>query len=235
MQNALLSLLCTIVDRGKGEGVTELMDREGANHHTVTLGHGTAHKGILSVLGLKDTAKDVVFTFLPSHVAANALRRLSYALDIDRPGKGIAFVLPVGSVAGAATLKMLMGGEDAVRPEEEKQMSEKISHELIVAIINKGFSEAVMDAARPAGAGGGTGIHARGAAPQEGSHFFGITIQPEKEMLLIVVDQEHKIPVMQAVTKAAGMQTEGHGIVFSLPVTALMGISRKGERKEDAE
>ena len=98
MPNALLSLLVTIVDRGKGEGVTELMDREGANHHTVTLGHGTAHKGILSVLGLKDTAKDVVFTFLPSHVAENALRRLSYALDIDRPGKGIAFVLPVGSV-----------------------------------------------------------------------------------------------------------------------------------------
>ena len=90
-----------------------------------------------------------------------------------------------------------------------------------------------MEAARPAGAGGGTVIHARGASSQEGSHFFGITIQPEKEMLLIVVDKEHKLPVMQAVTKAAGMQTEGHGIVFSLPVTALMGIARKGERKEE--
>jgi len=93
----------------------------------------------------------------------------------------------------------------------------------------------VMDAARPAGAGGGTIIHARGAAPQEASHFFGITIQPEKEMVLIVVDKEHKIPVMQAISKAAGLQTEGHGIVFSMPVTELMGIARKGETEEKAE
>ncbi len=233
MHNALLSLLVTIVDRGKGEGVASLLNREGANHHTVSMGHGTTHKGILSVLGLKDTAKDVVFSFLPSKVAHGALARLSYALDIDRPGMGIAFVLPVGSVAGAATLKMLMGSEEVDQQEEEKKMTEQSSHELIVAIINKGFSETVMEAARPAGAGGGTVIHARGASSQEGSHFFGITIQPEKEMLLIVVDKEHKLPVMQAVTKAAGMQTEGHGIVFSLPVTALMGIARKGERKEE--
>lgn len=231
MPNALLSLLVTIVDRGKAESVTALLSREGANNHTVALGRGTAHKGVLSLLGLKDTDKDVVFSFLNSHVAAGALRRLSYAVDMDRPGKGIAFVVPVGSVGGAATLKLL-GGDDARAQEEEKKAMEQYQHELVVAIINKGFSETVMEAARPAGAGGGTVIHARGAAPQEGSHFFGITIQPEKELLLIVVEKENKVPVMQAVCRAAGLQTEGHGIVFSLPVTELMGIARKGEREE---
>ncbi|MBR2054850.1 MAG: P-II family nitrogen regulator [Clostridia bacterium] len=231
MHHALLSLLVTIVDRGKAESVTALLSREGANNHTVALGRGTAHKGILSLLGLKDTDKDVVFSFLPSQVAAGALRRLSYAVDMDRPGKGIAFVVPVGSVGGAATLKMLSG--DDIQPQgEEKKKMDPYQHELVVAIMNKGFSETAMEAARPAGAGGGTVIHARGAAPQEGSHFFGITIQPEKEMLLIVVEKENKVPVMQAVCRAAGLQTEGHGIVFSLPVTELMGISRKGEREE---
>lgn len=231
MHHALLSLLVTIVDRGKAESVTALLSREGANNHTVALGRGTAHKGILSLLGLKDTDKDVVFSFLPSQVAAGALRRLSYAVDMDRPGKGIAFVVPVGSVGGAATLKMLSGDDIQPQGEEKKEM-DPYQHELVVAIMNKGFSETAMEAARPAGAGGGTVIHARGAAPQEGSHFFGITIQPEKEMLLIVVEKENKVPVMQAVCRAAGLQTEGHGIVFSLPVTELMGIARKGEREE---
>ncbi len=231
MHHALLSLLVTIVDRGKAESVTALLSREGANNHTVALGRGTAHKGILSLLGLKDTDKDVVFSFLPSQVAAGALRRLSYAVDMDRPGKGIAFVVPVGSVGGAATLKLLSGDDIQPQGEEKKEM-DPYQHELVVAIMNKGFSETAMEAARPAGAGGGTVIHARGAAPQEGSHFFGITIQPEKEMLLIVVEKENKVPVMQAVCRAAGLQTEGHGIVFSLPVTELMGIARKGERED---
>lgn len=231
MHHALLSLLVTIVDRGKAESVTALLSREGANKHTVALGRGTAHKGILSLLGLKDTDKDVVFSFLPSQVAAGALRRLSYAVDMDRPGKGIAFVVPVGSVGGAATLKLLSGDDIQPQGEEKKEM-DPYQHELVVAIMNKGFSETAMEAARPAGAGGGTVIHARGAAPQEGSHFFGITIQPEKEMLLIVVEKENKVPVMQAVCRAAGLQTEGHGIVFSLPVTELMGIARKGERED---
>ena len=140
-------------------------------------------------------------------------------------------MVPVGSVGGAATLKMLSGDDIQPQGEEKKEM-DPYQHELVVAIMNKGFSETAMEAARPAGAGGGTVIHARGAAPQEGSHFFGITIQPEKEMLLIVVEKENKVPVMQAVCRAAGLQTEGHGIVFSLPVTELMGISRKGEREE---
>ncbi len=234
MHHALLSLLFTIVDRGKGEAVTGLLEMEGANHHIVALGHGTAHKGIMSVLGLRDTAKDVVITFLPSSVATKALRRLSYALDMDRPGKGIAFVLPLGSM-GAAALQHLMANYDKTEAKEEPAPMEQFTHELVVAVINKGFSETVMEAARPAGAGGGTIIHARGAAPQEASHFFGITIQPEKEMMLIVVDKEHKVPVMQAISRAAGLQTAGHGIVFSLPITELMGLTPLIQTEEAEE
>ena len=60
----------------------------------------------------------------------------------------------------------------------------------------------------------------------EASQFFGITIQPEKEMVLILVDHAHKVPVMQAIVKGAGMTSEGHGIVFSLPVTDVIGVVR---------
>ena len=94
-----------------------------------------------------------------------------------------------------------------------------------------------MDAARTAGARGGTVVHARGAGTEEASKFFGITIQPEKEMVLIMVDQEHKVPIMQAISRQVGLNTEGHGIVLSLPVNDVMGIARMDaqEEEEDAE
>ena len=227
MQNVSLSMLVTIVDRGKGDSVAALLRDEGVLLHYIQLGNGTAHKGILSLLGLKDTDKDVVFSFVRSGVAARSMRRLSYALEIDLPGRGIAFTIPVGSVGGAQTLHYLMGEEKPVVSEEgNTTMQEQTKNDLIVAIVNRGYTDAVMDAALPAGARGGTVVHARGAGSEEAAQFFGITIQPEKEMVLILVDHEIKVPVMQAIARGAGLNTEGRGIIFSLPVNDVMGVAR---------
>lgn len=228
MLNASLNMLITIVDRGKGDGVAQLLRQEGVLIHHIALGHGTAHKGLLALLGLKDTAKDVVFSFIRSGVARRAMRKLSYALEIDLPGRGIAFTIPVGSICGSQAMHYLMGEEMPASHDEggNTMEQEQIKNELIVAIVNRGYTDLVMEAALPAGARGGTVLHARGAGTEEASQFFGITIQPEKEMVLILVQHDHKIPVMQAITRGAGLNTEGHGIVFSLPVTDVMGIAR---------
>lgn len=226
MQNVSLSMLVTIVDRGKGDAVAALLRDEGVLLHYIQLGHGTAHKGILSLLGLRHTEKDVVFSFVRSGVANRAMRRLSYALEIDLPGRGIAFTIPVGSVGGAQTLHYLMGEEKPMIPEEgNNNMLEQTKNDLIVAIVNRGYTDAVMDAAVSVGARGGTVVHARGAGSEEAAQFFGITIQPEKEMVLILVEHEIKVPVMQAITRGAGLATEGRGIVFSLPVNDVMGVA----------
>ena len=82
MQHASLHLLLTIVDRGKGETVARMLNKEGVMIQYIALGTGTAHKGLLSLLGLKDTAKDVVFSFIRSGVAGRAMRRLSHALEM---------------------------------------------------------------------------------------------------------------------------------------------------------
>ena len=237
MQNASLHLLLTIVDRGKGEGVARLLGQEGVMIQYIALGTGTAHKGLLSLLGLKDTAKDVVFSFIRSGVARRAMRRLSYALEIDLPGRGIAFTIPVGSVGGSQTMQYLMGAEISGAAEEgnKTMQQEPIKNDLIIAIVNRGFTDLVMDAALPAGARGGTVLHARGAGTEEASQFFGITIQPEKEMVLILVDHDRKVPVMQAITRGAGLNSEGHGLVFSLPVGDVMGVARMMEEKTEEE
>lgn len=237
MLNASLHVLVTIVDRGKGDGVASLLRQEGVLLHYIALGNGTAQKGILSLLGLKDTAKDVVFSFIRSGVARRAMRRLSYALEIDLPGRGIAFTVPVGSIGGAQAMHYLMGEEVPVAHDEggNTMEQEQIKNEVIIAIVNRGYTDLVMESALPAGARGGTVVHARGAGTEEASQFFGITIQPEKEMVLILVDREHKVPVMQAITRCAGLSTEGHGIVFSLPVSDVMGMRRIEEEDSEEE
>lgn len=104
-------------------------------------------------------------------------------------------------------------------------------YEMILCIVNTGFSETVMDAAKEVGARGGTVIHARGTANKEAEQFFQITIQPDKEMVLILVPAEIKDNVLHAIYRSAGLKTEGQGIAFSLPVDDVVGISTQA--KED--
>lgn len=97
-------------------------------------------------------------------------------------------------------------------------MAEK-KFELVVCIVNAGYSENVMKAARSAGARGGSIIRGRGSANPESEEFFGVTIQPDKEIVLVLVSADIKDAVLKAVYKNAGLSTEGVGIAFSLPVS----------------
>ena len=105
-------------------------------------------------------------------------------------------------------------------------------YEMILCIVNAGFSDAVMDTARKLGAGGGTVIHARGTASKEAEALFRITVQPEKEMVMIVVPKEKKAPILAALYDAVGLETPGQGIAFSLPVDEAVGLSSAKPRKE---
>lgn len=98
-------------------------------------------------------------------------------------------------------------------------------YEVVLCIVNAGFSELVMDAAREVGARGGTVIHARGTANKEAEQFFHITIQPDKEIVLILVPAEIKDAVMHAIYQQAGLKSAGQGIAFSMPVDDVVGIS----------
>ena len=110
-------------------------------------------------------------------------------------------------------------------------MENKIIYSLIVAILNRGFSDVAMSAARSAGAKGGTVISARSSGLHEEETFFGISILPEKELVLILTADETKNAIMRAIIKHVGIETEGGGIIFSLPVTDVEGVSRLVENK----
>ena len=100
----------------------------------------------------------------------------------------------------------------------------EFAHECIVCIVNSGYSETVMGAARAAGAGGGTVINARGTATKDAEKFFGITVHPEKEIVMILVPRAKRDAVLHALYRKVGLQTKGQGIAFALPVDAVVGV-----------
>ena len=109
----------------------------------------------------------------------------------------------------------------------------KFQHEAIFCIVNSGYSEVVMEAAKKLGAKGGTVINARGTAPKDAESIFGITIQPEKEIVMILVPSSIKANLLHALYKEAGLDTAGQGIAFALPVDGVVGLASDKQEKTD--
>ncbi|MCM1546539.1 MAG: P-II family nitrogen regulator [Clostridiales bacterium] len=110
-----------------------------------------------------------------------------------------------------------------------------MSYEVVFCIVNAGYSDIVMDAAKEVGARGGTVIHARGTANKEAEQFFHITIQPDKEIVMILVPAEIKDDVLHALYRNAGLKTDGQGIAFSMAVDNVVGISGGAAKPEEGE
>ena len=226
-----LKLLVTIVDRGKGQHAADLLKKEGVLFHTIMLGRGTARKAVLNYLGLGETEKDIVISSIRTEGGNKALKRLMQSMRLDAPGRGIAFTILIGSVGGAKTLAYLNGTEISDKDDRETASKYEVNemdnhaHSLVITIVNRGFSDKVMEAATKAGARGGTVLNARGAGHEEAEKFFGITIQPEKEVVLILVKKEQKQAVMQEICKGAGLSTPGHGFSIGIPVEDVLGVA----------
>ena len=101
----------------------------------------------------------------------------------------------------------------------------KFDHEVILCIVNSGFSDAVMDAAKEFGARGGTVIRGRGTANSEAEKLFNIVIQPEKEVVMILVDSAIRDDILHALYRAVGLNTPGQGIAFTMPVESVVGLT----------
>ena len=217
-----LYLMVTIVDRKIGKKYQSLYKEN--EHHVMfsSLGFGTAASEILNYLGLEATEKAVIFSVQEEEKWLHIKKQLQRKLRIDAPGGGIAFIIPLSSIGGKKSLQFLLEKED-YQKEEESTLKDTV-HELIIVIANQGNIELVMDAARGAGAYGGTVIHARGTGMEKAEQFLGFSLASEKEMIFIVAQKEQKNNIMKAIMENAGSDSRAKSIVFSLPVTDTAGL-----------
>ena len=103
----------------------------------------------------------------------------------------------------------------------------KSGFKCILAVVNNGFSEEAMEAARAAGAKGGTILHGRGTISKDAEKFFNITIHPEKEIVMILAKAEQIDDLLKALYTAIGTTTDAQGIAFALPVDEVVGLEIK--------
>ena len=217
-----LTLMTTIVDRNQVRKYLHLYEEEGLQIMLVTLGDGTASGDVLDYLGLEATEKAVIFSVLTDENFYKTKKSLQKKLQIDAPGGGIAFIVPFSSIGGKKALQFFTVGQDFQK--EEESALKDTTYELVIVIANQGYIEMVMDAARGAGAYGGTVIHAKGTGMEQAEKFMGVSLAAEKEMIFIVAKKEQKNDIMKAVMEQAGLDTKAKSIVFSLPVTDTAGL-----------
>ncbi len=217
-----LYLMTTIVDRKIANRYLELYKGNDLNVHFLSLGFGTAASDILDYLGLESTEKAVSFAVLEEDNWKKVKKRLEKDLKIDAPGGGIAFIVPLSSIGGKKTLQFLLESQDYQK--EEESTLQNTTHDLIVVIAEQGYTELIMEAARAAGAYGGTVIHAKGTGMAAADKFMGVSLAVEKEMIFIVTKTEQKNSIMQAIMEKAGLDSKAKAITFSLPVTDTAGL-----------
>jgi len=228
-----LYLLITIVQRSDA---TEYEDFYRSHSVGVTYSipcNGTAHARTLSLLGLEKTEKTMLLSTVSAKMLATLKRSLTVEMKIDLPNRGVAMAVGLSGIGGMRKLEYFMAGQETETEEtEEKKMQSE--HELIVAIYEKGYTDLVMDAAREAGARGGTTIRAKGTGVGA-EKFFGISLAEEKEIVFIVSHGEKKKDIMKAIMQKAGVDTKAHALVFSLPVSETAGFRFADTVDKDGE
>lgn len=192
------------------------------------MGRGTASPALLTMRGLSPTEKAVTATVAGRDSMKELFRQTKLKLNIDIPGNGIMAAVPIKSIGGIQTLEYMTGSNqtEAGKPEMN------FKYELIFVILNEGHTDEVMDAARPAGAGGGTVIAAKGTGLMQTEKFRGLSLATEREVLLIVASTAKKAAIMQAILEKAGPDSGAGAVCFSLPVSQVAGLRRLDEEEE---
>lgn len=185
---------------------------------------GTASGEMVDLLGLGTIDKTVLMSILPKKLADKTLRSTRNKLYLGMPNTGVAFTVPLSAATAGVTKMMQMLDSSSENTSEDEDMNSKYA--MIMAFVNQGFSEDVMSAAKPAGAGGGTVFHSRRVENEETMKFWGIPIQQEREIVLILADKEKKVAIMKAITDKCGIQSDAHGVVISLPVDEVAGLNK---------
>ena len=224
----LLKMVFFILDWDKTELISGVFEEEQVRFHFITKGKGTARSEVLDLLGLGASEKAVILCVEQGVLIPVLLKEVRKKLGFYGPGAGIAFTVPLSGINTPLlrVFKESINKNEKIAAEKKGEtMAEDIRNDLVIAVINVGFSDDLMAVAREAGATGGTVIHARGLAHEGPVKFFGVSVQDEKEIVLVLTSREKKLPIMEAVSRFCGVTSKAEGLIFSLPVDSVMGLN----------
>nr|MBO2494994.1 transcriptional regulator [Clostridia bacterium] len=209
-------LICVIVNFGMGSKVLQTAKKHGMTGGTVFLGRGTVKSHVLELLGITDERKEIVVMAADRKTADEVAEFLNEHFHFEKPHHGIAFTMPVCDIIGSTAYK-----HDEIHTEGSEG---KVAYNLVVTIVDRGKGEEVVEASRKAGAKGATIVNARGAGIHETSKVFAMEIEPEKEMVLILVKSDIAEAVVSSIREHLEIDQPGKGIIFVQSVNKTYGL-----------
>ena len=215
-----MELITTIIERGSGNRLMKLYTDNHVFTHIRSEGIGTATSEILDILGLGSSEKDIIFSLTSTPAARGLLDRLDDELRGAVPGRGIAFTMPLTAVNSLLAALVTR----STKKEKEHDMDKEQKSCLILALVNQGYTDVVMDTAKKAGARGGTVIRGRWVGEVQAPQLQGLYSQSEKDILWIVVPKEIRNQVMDSINSSHGVRTKAGALVCSLGIDRLVHL-----------
>ncbi|MCL1992783.1 MAG: hypothetical protein FWG66_07535 [Spirochaetes bacterium] len=236
----VLSFVFFIVDWSTHKLVCDVFDKENVSVYFVHKARGTASSERLDLLGVGASDKALITCLEHPGKIPTLVKKLQKKISSNSPGGGIAFTIPLsaanspllqafkdadGGIAGGN----IAGGDDGWDGEPVKKSYTGFPYALIYSVVNIGYSGEFMSTAKKAGAPGGIIIHARNKATEGAIKFFGVSVQEEREVILMLTSQEKKGAVMQAIYDSFGLGSKAQGLIFSMPVDQVVSLSFEQE------
>ena len=219
-------LLIVITEKHRCDAVMSEARKAGASGGTIMFGMGTAENKWLRLLGLEDIEKELLWSVMPASLTRNVMDALHKAPCLTST-RGVMFTLDISAALHLIGTPLFSAPTSSLEENMSANASASPAYELISVIVNSGGSDKVMDAAREAGATGGTVVNARGTARPEDAPFFGITIVPEKELVMILCPQQDTDRIMARILKEFSDAERGAGIAFHMPVSSFEMLGAK--------
>lgn len=210
-------LICVVVNHGLGSKIIKAARQQGVPGATVCLGKGTVKRSrILELLELTDVRKEIVFMVSDRETAYRALEELDREFQFEKPNHGIAFTTSVK--------RFIRSGSHGYDEVTESRGADKTMHSVIFVVVDRGKGEEVIDAATAAGSKGGTIIHGRGSGIHEASMVFAMPIEPEKEIVMILSENELVDRIVTSIREHLKIDEPGNGIIFVQDVNKTYGL-----------
>lgn len=210
-------LLCFVVNFGLGEKVAKIAKRAGITGCTIFLGKGTIQNRLLEFLEINDSRKEIVFIIAEKRMAYEALKIIDKEFELSKPNHGIAFTFSLNDLIGVRN-------QTNNSNYNESEDLDKAMHKAIFVVVEKGKAEDVIAAAVKAGSKGGTIVNARGSGIHETSTLFSMAIEPEKEIVIILAENELTETVVSSINSNLKISEPGNGIMFILDVNKAYGL-----------
>ena len=209
-------MICCIVNCGAASKALRIAKQHGVRGGTICLGSGTVKNKLLELLDLDETRKEILFMGVRQSQCSEIMQLLSKEMSFHKPNHGIIFSFSLKSLVGTRNFEFFESNQtEAVK---------NVMHNAIFVIVEKGLAEDVIEAAKQAGARGGTIINARGSGINDTDTVFAMPIEPEREIVLVIADEAITKPITEAVRNQLHIDEAAHGVLFVIGVKEAIGL-----------